>query len=261
MGLSIALAIHNEAVHLSQCLATTTFADEVVVLLDRCTDQSKTLAMQAGCQLIEGAWPKEGERRNALLKACSHDWIFELDADERIPPALQAELATLASHPATQAHMVRLDNYIGQRLVRHGWGPTCFGIPAKCSLFPKASKVYDTETLDAHVPYQLQCTMGPTLKHAIIHYREKNISEVLRRLDHYTTLRARQWQHAPHMRGKARSHTRRFFTYFYKSYIRRKGYREGVYGVLIALCAALYFPLAYIKSQSDEIFSPETTKQ
>ena len=253
MTISIAITAHNEEDQLAACLASASFADEIVVLLDRCTDDSKAIALQFTQHTIEGAWAKEGDRRNLVLQACTQAWIFELDADECISDQLKTELLQFCQHTAQQAHMVRLHNYIGDRLVQHGWGPTCFGIPAKLSLFPNGTKLFDANTLDTHIPYQLSCPVGPTLQHPIIHHREKNISEVLRRLDSYTTLRAREWRARPDKMDPLRSHIRRFFTYFYKSYVRRKGYKEGVYGLLIALCAALYFPLAYIKAQSDDV--------
>lgn len=252
MTLSIAIAAHNEESQLASCLETAKFADEIVVLLDRCTDRSKAIALQFTQNTVEGAWPKEGQRRNALINACSQKWVLELDADERISESLKIELQAYAQQETHQAHMLLLHNYIGDHLVLHGWGPTCFGIPAKLSLFPNHTKHYDEHTLDAHVPYQLSCPVGPTLEHPIIHHREKNVSEVLQRLDSYTTLRAREWRARPEKMDPLRSQIRRFFSYFYKSYVRRKGYKEGIYGLLIALCAALYFPLAYIKAQSDD---------
>lgn len=247
MTISIAIAARNAADDLEGCLRSAQFADEIVVLLDRSEDHSESIAQRFNAKIIKGAWPQEGKRRNTLLSHCTSNWILELDTDERISLNLQMELNQIRSEVATQAHMVNLDNYIGKRLVRHGWGPTCFGIPGKVSLFPRGSKHYDEETIDAHPPYRLQCPVGPTLEHPIIHYRERNISEVWQRLDRYTTLRANEWLQHPEKMGPLRSQIRRFFSYFYKSYVRRKGYKEGHYGLLIALCAGLYYLLAYIK--------------
>src|SRR4051794_22092242 len=91
--LSGLVVVHDEAEQLAECLATLRFADEVVVVLDRCTDGSRDIAAAAGARLVEGGWEREGDRRSAGIAACSGDWILELDADERVTPALAAEIA------------------------------------------------------------------------------------------------------------------------------------------------------------------------
>jgi len=62
-GLSILVVAHNEEAHLPDCLARLQFADELVVVLDRCTDRSREIALAAGARLVEGAWPLEGTRQ------------------------------------------------------------------------------------------------------------------------------------------------------------------------------------------------------
>ena len=90
--LSVALCVHNEAAQLADCLETLTFADEIVVVLDRCTDASKEVAKKFAARTVEGAWQLEGPRRHAAIDLCSGDWILEVDADERAPQALGQEI-------------------------------------------------------------------------------------------------------------------------------------------------------------------------
>src|SRR3546814_2057610 len=79
--LSALVVAHDEEARLADCLDALRFADEIVVVLDRCTDGSKAIAARYTDRLVEGAWPIEGERRNAGIAACTGDWIFEVDAD------------------------------------------------------------------------------------------------------------------------------------------------------------------------------------
>ena len=81
MKLSALIVVHNEESALEDCIASAHFADEIVVVLDKCTDGSKAIVERLGCRLIEGAWEIEGARRNAGIDACSGDWILEVDAD------------------------------------------------------------------------------------------------------------------------------------------------------------------------------------
>ena len=91
-SLSALVVVHDEEEQLADCLECLRFADETVVVLDRCTDGSAAIAATFGARVIEGGWPIEGERRNAGIDACTSDWIIEVDADERLPEALAAEI-------------------------------------------------------------------------------------------------------------------------------------------------------------------------
>ena len=73
--LSALVVAHNEEQRLPACLEPLRFADEVVVVLDRCTDGTRDIALAVGARLLEGGWEIEGDRRNAGIAACSGDWI------------------------------------------------------------------------------------------------------------------------------------------------------------------------------------------
>lgn len=55
--LSAVVVVHNEEQALAECLARLDFADEIVVVLDRCTDGSRRIAVALAHKLVEGAWP------------------------------------------------------------------------------------------------------------------------------------------------------------------------------------------------------------
>ncbi len=109
-----------------------------VVALDRCRDRSREIAAGFTDRLIEGAWEREGPRRHAGIDACRGTWIVEIDADERVGPALAAEIRALADHSDASWHLIPVDNYIGDRLVRWGWGAS-FGKSAYAGLFRKGA--------------------------------------------------------------------------------------------------------------------------
>ena len=61
--LSAIVSIRNEGHQIADCLERLAFADEIVVLLDKCTDESKEIAARFTDRLVEGDWAKEGQRR------------------------------------------------------------------------------------------------------------------------------------------------------------------------------------------------------
>lgn len=243
--LSAVVTVHNEERQLAECLARLAFADEIVVGLDRCTDRSREIAEAAGAKVFDGAWNFEGERRNAAIAAASGDWILEVDADERVTPELAAEIrATIAASSAGR-HLIPVDNYIGDHLVRYGWGAS-FGKSAYPGLFRKGTKTWGKGRV--HPKLHLSGAEGPPLHARLVHLVDRNISDMIRRLDSYTTARARDLREWGDPDPTWR-YVRRIFSRFYKCYVRRKGYREGGWGVLIALMAGLYPIVAHLKAK------------
>ncbi len=122
LRLSALVVAHNEEAQLAACLGRLVAADEIVVVLDKCIDVSKDIALLFSERIIEGNWAEEGARRNAGLDACTGDWILEVDADERVPAALIDEIRAAIVGEEPGYFLVPFDNYIGGRLVRYGWG-------------------------------------------------------------------------------------------------------------------------------------------
>jgi glycosyltransferase involved in cell wall biosynthesis len=244
--LSAVVVAHNEEAQLEACLAPLAFADEIVVLLDRCTDHSHEIASRFADRIVEGEWAREAARRNAAVAACTGDWIFEADADERVSPALAAEIRSVVAHSAASWHLVPIDNYIGDRLVRWGWG-AFFGRSAHAGLYRRGVKSWRDDRV-LHASVTLSGSQGPNLVERLAHYVDRNISDMLLRLDRYTSLSAQDLRESGDI-GSFAHNLRRIASRFWKCYVGRRGYREGPYGFLIALCAALYPILSYLKAR------------
>ncbi len=246
-ALSALVVARNEAQQLAQCLEALRFADEIVVVLDRCTDGSRAIAARFAQKLIEGAWEIEGDRRNTGIDACTGDWILEVDADERVTPELAAEVRQAIVNAAPGYFLIPYDNYIGSRLVRYGWGAS-WGVSATVRLFSKGAKRWGPQRIHPKVEFH---GVRRRLKTPMVHYVDRNISDMLRRLDRYTTARAKDLRESGDI-GTFALDLRRIFSRFWKCYVARKGYREGPYGFLIALMAALYPVLSYLKARLED---------
>ena len=250
--LSALVVAHNEERQLADCLACLGFADETVVVLDRCGDRSREIALSFTGRLVEGAWQREGPRRHAGIDACRSEWILEIDADERITQDLAAEIRHVVRNSSAAWHLIPVDNYIGVRRVRWGWGAS-FGRSAHAALFRKGAKQWGDQRV--HPTVSLSGKQGETLGSRLVHYVDRDISDMLQRLDSYTTARAQDLRDSGDI-GSYGQNLRRIVSRFWKCYIGRKGYREGPYGFLIALCAALYPILSYLKARLDPLDAP-----
>ena len=245
LKLSAVISVHNEENQLTECLKTLEFADEIVVLLDKCTDGSEAIAQVFTDRIVPGTWPKEGARRNAGIEACTGNWVFEIDADERVSEALAKEILRIVETSDADWHEVPVDNYIGERLIRWGWGAS-FGKSAYPGLFRRGVKVWGDQRVHPNLTWSGR--KGAMLSNRLVHYVDRNLSDMIKRLDNYSSARARDMRDSGQT-GSTANNVRRFFSRFIKCYFFRKGYREGGYGVMIAICAGLYPLLAHLKAK------------
>lgn len=246
--LSAVVVARNEEAQLEGCLGALAFCDEIVVVLDRTTDRSGEIARAHGARVIEGGWELEGPRRNTGLEAVTGDWILEVDADERVSPELAAEIRdTIATARGPAYYLIPFDNYIGEHRVRYGWGAS-WGVSAAVRLFTPGAKHWGDDRIHPSLTLAgerrwLTCRME--------HYVDRDISDMIARLDRYTAQRARDLRQSGQI-GTLRRNVGRFFSRFYKCYVLRKGYREGGWGFLIALFAGLYPLLSHLRARLED---------
>ena len=243
--ISAVIVAHNEEKKISDCLRSLDFVDEIVVVLDKCTDRTKEIVLGFTDKIIEGSWSIEGARRNVALQNATGDWILEIDADERISPRLKLEILAI-KNIAPCAFVVPIDNYVGSRLVKYGWLRT-LGVLQRQTIHYIGSKIYD-EDKEIHPTCTLK-TEIKFMKNPIIHLVDDNIADMLARFNRYTNWKANDMIAKKKIRGG--------FLYlifaaklrFLKSFIVKKGYKEGLLGVLIALLACLYPIVSYLKAK------------
>uniref|UniRef100_B0SYA5 Glycosyl transferase family 2 n=1 Tax=Caulobacter sp. (strain K31) TaxID=366602 RepID=B0SYA5_CAUSK len=244
--LSGLVCAHNEEARIAQCLARLAFCDEIVVVADRCTDRTVAIARKMGARIVSGIFPVEGLRKEAGVAACRGEWIIELDADEAVSPALADEIRqTVAGTSAGDWYQVPVDNFVGEQLVRHGWGGS-FGASSVARLFRKGVKSWKSERV--HPGTTFTGVYGGRLNNAILHKVDDDIADMVQRLNRYTALRGQDLADS----GKIKSLWDDLFRgvrRFYKCYVSRKGYKEGDMGFLIAVMAGLYPLLSNLKAR------------
>jgi hypothetical protein len=133
-------------------------------------------------------------------------------------------------------------NHIGSRLVRYGWG-AYNGVAAKPVLFRKGVK----RVLGGRVHPRIELNgRRRTLENSMLHFVDRDFSDLFARLNRYTDLAALDARDAGRPPNVAQAF-RRFWSRGWKSYVARRGYREGAYGVALALFSALYPLLIELK--------------
>ena len=250
------IVARNEERHIKSCLESLNSIDEIVLLLDRTTDNTINIAKTFKCTIYEGSWESEGKRRNEGISKCSNNWILEIDADERANKELIKEAKERISFLKDSSKgyfLIPFDNFIGNKRVRYGWGAS-WGVSSKPCLFNKQSKIWGNETI--HPSLNLEYKHG-FLNNRIDHYVDSNISDMILRLDRYTTAKASDIIKSKKNIPPLWVTIRRSLTRFYKCYITRKGYKEKGWGFLNATFAALFVLISYLKADLEENNQPK----
>tara|TARA_B100001123_G_C15017809_1_gene910249 strand:+ start:102 stop:872 length:771 start_codon:yes stop_codon:yes gene_type:complete len=246
ISISALVTVHNEEKILSSCLEKLQFCDEIVVILDKCSDKSKNIASNYTSAIYEGSWEYEGDRRNFGIEKCKSNWIIEIDADEHISYTLANEiLERIRSNENYDNYHIKINNYIGDKLIKYGWGGS-FGRGGVTCLFKKGTKKYGKHRV--HPEIKFSGNFGPNLNNPINHYFINNVSELIIKFNTWSHLKALDLIES-NKKESLKRNIRRVFSRFLKNYLKRKGYKEKEMGFLISLLAGLFPLVSYLKSK------------
>jgi glycosyltransferase involved in cell wall biosynthesis len=131
-GVSILILTLNEETNLGECIDSCAWSDDIVVFDSISTDRTREIACARGARVIERRFDNYAAQRNAALTsvAYAHPWVLMVDADERVPAELAAEIESRvsAADPGTvMFRMRRMDFFLGKWLKRSSGYPTWFG--------------------------------------------------------------------------------------------------------------------------------------
>ena len=241
MSLSVIILAKNEAKNIHDAIASALFADEVLVIDDFSTDATAELATKLGAKVYQhamaGNW---GAQQTYAISVATTDWIFFLDADERIPEALQQEIkAAVGNNKAKYAYLVpRLNHAMGEPLYHGGWYPD-YGF----HLMPRADFRVEGFVHPQFIhPYQSR-----KLKNHLIHYTYSSWEQYLTKLNNYTRLAAEK----NYGKGKRTVFIRdivlRPCFAFIKMYLLQAGWRDGRIGFILASFHFCYTMAKYVK--------------
>jgi glycosyltransferase involved in cell wall biosynthesis len=240
-GLSGVVVAMNEEDRIGDCLASLDFCDEILVVDSHSTDRTREVAARHGARVIERDWPGFVEQKDFAARAAAHEWVLALDSDERISPALRAEIVALRERgfPGMSGwRMPRLSSYLG-RAIRHGtWYPDL-----QLRLFDRRRGGWTGR--DPHDRVDLEGPVG-RLRADLLHHPYRSFEEHLATIDRYTTIMAEQLEKRGR-RVRLRDIALRPPARFVAFYLVKRGFLDGWRGLLMAYLAAHYVRLKYAK--------------
>jgi glycosyltransferase involved in cell wall biosynthesis len=240
--LSVILITRNEEANLADCLASLDgIAQQIVVVDTNSSDRTLEIAKSYGAVIAQPTdWPGFGPQKNRALDLASSEWVLSLDADERLTPALKAEILQVISHP-TQANcfaIPRLSWYCG-RFIRHsGWRPDYVD-----RLFKRGTARFSKDLVHERLIAQGQVAK---LSNSLLHYSFMNLAQVKAKMERYSTDSAKQ----AFLQGRTGSPLKAIvhgFWAFIRTYFLRLGFLDGPQGISLAFANAQGSYYRYIK--------------
>mgnify|MGYP000900495665 FL=1 len=227
--ISVYIIAYNEAQKVAATIESVRWADEVIVVDSWSTDGTPDIAAKLGARVVQVEFKGFGDLRNRAIEACTHEWIFSLDADERCTPAVERELrAVTQSADALDAYWMPRRNYFMGRWIRYsGWYPNY----RQPQLFRKGRMAYDNKPVHEGYVLQSDKPIGH-LQNAIWQFPFKNMAEVMHKANRYSTLGAEKIKDKRITMGSALGHG---IWAFVKHYIFKRGFLDGWPGFVIAV--------------------------
>ncbi len=239
--LSVVILTKNEERNIRGCLDSVYgWADEIVLIDDESSDKTIDIAGKYTNKIIVRKMDVEGKQRNFAYAQAKNLWVLSLDADERVTDELKKEIKeVLTTDTKYNGFTIPRRNFIGDYWVKYGgWYPS-----PQLKLFRKDKFRY--EEVGVHPRAFMDEPCGH-LKSDIIHYSYKNLEDFFHKLNNQTTREAQKWfnQNKPMRLGRFIWRTIDRFT---RTYIGRKGYKDGFLGFAVAFNAGLYQFISYLK--------------
>lgn len=242
MKISATIITFNEERNVARVIESLRCCDEILVLDSGSNDRTVEIAKKLGARVVEASWHGYAAQKNIAAELAAHDWILALDADESLSEALEAEIWQIKkAGPKYDGFTVpRLAQYLGRWILHSGWHPD-----RKVRLFNKQKAKWVGDFV--HESVTVSGSVGH-LNSNLLHFTCSSLSEHLRSMDSYTTLAAQEIAARERNVGFAKLLFDPPWTFF-RTYILKTGFLDGVEGLAIAYMAALYNFVKYSKAR------------
>lgn len=249
--ISVAIASFNEENNIKDCIESIKkITTDIVVVDGQSIDRTQDLAKESGAKvIIVPNNPMFHKNKNIAIKNCKGEWVFLMDADERVSTELAAEIKhIIGKNPKENGFWINRSNwFLGGFLKKGGAYPD-----PVIRLFRNGKGILPE--VSVHEQVLINGSVGH-LNSDLIHLADPNFERYLERANRYTSLTAQDF--GKKQVGKGFFDLLFYFVIkpsitFFNIYIRHKGFQDGFRGFVWALFSASHFFYAYSKYFSEE---------
>ncbi len=238
--LSTVIITYNEEANIERCIRSVqSFCIDVVVIDSFSTDRTKEICLDLGVLFMQKEWKGYSNAKNKGNEAAVGDWILSLDADEEITSELAKEIIKASKQKDFDAYYIpRLTQYCGKWIKHGGWYPE-----KHIRLFRKSKAEWNSD--EVHEDLIVSGKTG-SLKKNMLHYSMNTVEEHLEKVEKYSTLAAQKMKRKGKKPGFVKLKLAPPFKFF-RDYILRLGFLDGVEGFRIAKICSHEVYLKYAK--------------
>ncbi|MCX7934277.1 MAG: glycosyltransferase family 2 protein [Planctomycetota bacterium] len=238
--LSAIIPCKNEEKNIRACLETVRWADEIMVVDSGSSDRTLEIAREFTDRILSHPYVNSAAQKNWAIPQAAHEWVLIVDCDERVTPALRAEIQNLlATSPECDGYRIRRDNwFFGQRIYHCGWDGDDV-----LRLFRRDVGRYENKHVhaDVVVPGKVGWLQG-----RLEHHTYRSFDQYLEKFGRYTTWGALDLR-AQGVRTTAWHLIARPLFRFLRMYIWRRGFLDGQAGLILCGLAAFNVFMKYAK--------------
>jgi glycosyltransferase involved in cell wall biosynthesis len=237
MKITATIITFNEASNIRAACESVSWAHEILVVDSESTDETREIAAACGARVIKRAWPGFAAQKQFAAETAAHEWIFSLDADERVSSELRASIEDLSRQSEAQLadgyRIPRRTFYMGRWIRGGGWYPDY-----QLRLYRKSRAQWK----GAYIHESVKPAAGArveNLKGDILHYTNEGGAAEHHRMigERYAPLAARQMFEEGRRTTPARIAAVGPAA-FVRSFLLKGGFRDGLAGFSIAGFAA-----------------------
>lgn len=232
MKISATIITLNEEENIREALASLAWADERIVVDSGSTDETCEIAEAAGARVIRNDWPGFARQKQFAADQAQHEWIFSLDADERVSPELNNSIAALRklndNQRADGYRIARRSFYQGRWIKGGGWYPD-----RQLRLYKRARGRWADRHIHESVRMDQEARVE-ILAGDILHYSMRDSEQHHRMIgERYAPLGALQMFEEGRRTSRLRIATAAPIG-FIRSFVLKGGFRDGLAGLTIA---------------------------
>ena len=225
--ISVTIIARDEADRIGEAIASVGFADEVLVVESGSSDGTADVARAAGARVVQLDWPGHTAQKQRALELASHEWVLSLDADERVDPALAAEICDLALDETTmRGFTVRRRTWWQGAPISWGtWSPD-----RRVRLFRR-----DSARHRGPDPHDQVVVDGPVgaLDGVLHHHAYRDLADHLNTIARYSEIFVEE-SHQLGIHARWVDILVRPPAHLFKALVVKQGWRDGVRGLCIA---------------------------
>ncbi len=236
-AISVVIITRNEAQNITACIRSAQLLSSDIVVVDSgSTDQTVSLAKKAGARVVEMDWKGYGFSRNTGALHAANDWIFSLDADERITPELARKIQQTALCN-NRLYQFRRHNFMGHKQIRFGTA----GFDKVIRIYNRNFASWDLSIV--HEKLQGDCFVKK-IAGSMDHFSMEDLQDYREKSVLYAKLSAQKY----YSQGIKAGFVKRFLSPAFnsvKSYVFQLGFLDGYKGLQLAKAIAHYTSLKY----------------